>query len=149
MLLGRSRVSEDVDFLVQSVSFEEFIHFHVDMKKKGFYCLNAESAGDVHSYLRESLAVRFARVGTVIPNIIIKFVKNDVDFMTLRNRATVFLGGQRELYISPLEMRIAYKEVMLGSPKDVEDALHLRKIADVFIQDEEIGNYKVMLRERR
>jgi len=46
----------------------------------------------------------------------------------LKNSINVRLGN-KEILISPLELQIAFKEVVLKSPKDIEDARHLRNIA--------------------
>ncbi len=147
ILLGRSRVSEDVDLLVQRLTFDEFKRLHAATRIGNFYCLNAESVEEVYSCIDDYLAVRFAKEGTIIPNIKFKFAKNLVETHALKNRMTIMINEEHELYISPLELQIAFKESVLKSPKDLEDALHHREIARGFIEEEQIERYKVMLHE--
>ncbi len=53
-------------------------------------------------------------------------------------------GGQ-QLKILPLEMQIAFKESVLKSPKDIEDARHIRNISRGHIDERKMNSYKVML----
>lgn len=46
-------------------------------------------------------------------------------------------------------MNIAFKEEYLKSPKDLEDARHLRIVYDNLIDEEEINNIKKMIKELR
>jgi len=74
--------------------------------------------------LNEGLAVRIAKEDTIIPNIELKFIKNEIDKFSLKNCLRVVLND-RQIYISPIEVQIAYK---LGSDKDIEDAVYLWEI---------------------
>ena len=72
------------------------------------------------------MGIRVARKEQFIPNIELKFVKDEVDRIVLRDRVEVSLPGA-DMYISPIEIQIAYK-LFLGSQKDIEDALFLWEI---------------------
>ncbi|WP_461863162.1 hypothetical protein [Thermococcus sp.] len=72
------------------------------------------------------MAVRVARGGEIIPNAKIKFSKDSIHAEALRNRLRV-LFNDKTLYISPIELQIAYK-LYLGSDKDYEDALFLYEL---------------------
>jgi len=80
----------------------------------------------------------------LIPNIELKFEKNKFDKIALEKTLTVKLP-QRQLYISHLELQIAFKEVVLKSPKDIEDARHIRDVAEGYLDDKLIQKYKEML----
>ena len=146
ILLGRARVSEDIDVIIPKISFSAFKSLIEDLKKNKFYCLNAEKEQDIFEYLTEDLAIRFAKQGTVIPNIEIKWIKNKFDTLALKKTITVTLH-KGKLIISHLELQIAFKEAVLKSPKDREDARHLRKIGDGHLDDALIEQYKEQLHE--
>ncbi len=126
ILFGRNRMSEDVDFLIEPISFEKFQRFWSEMEKK-HECLNTSNSYEAYNdYLGNHHAVRMARKGSFIPNIEIKFVKNDLDRYSLEHRKHVKLI-EKSLYISPIELQIPYK-LFLGSEKDIEDARFLFKL---------------------
>ncbi|MCX6666239.1 MAG: hypothetical protein NT038_09340 [Euryarchaeota archaeon] len=146
ILLGRARVSEDIDVIIPKINFLTFQSLTLDLKKNKFYCLNAEKEQDIFEYLTEDLAIRFAKQGTVIPNIELKWVKNKFDTLALKKTITVALHKEK-LIITHLELQIAFKEAVLKSPKDKEDANHLRIITKEYIDDTLIQQYKEQLHE--
>ncbi len=73
--------------------------------------------GELYSMLQDGLAVRIAVKETVIPNIELKFVKSDLDGISLREHMVV-ITGKDCINISPLELQIPFK-LYLGSDKDV------------------------------
>ena len=126
ILFGRNRMSEDVDFLIEPISFEKFQRFWSEMEIR-HECLNTSNSYEAYNdYLGNHHAVRMARKGSFIPNIEIKFVKNDLDRYSLEHRKHVKLI-EKSLYISPIELQIPYK-LFLGSEKDIEDARFLFKL---------------------
>ncbi|HIH31225.1 TPA: hypothetical protein HA235_00810 [Candidatus Woesearchaeota archaeon] len=145
ILLGRSRASEDVDILIPKIGFNIFQEIYADLKKAGFYCINAEDDLEVYNYIKEKLAVRFAKNNSVIPNIELKCTKNKIDDLTLSRTLKVMLSDNKEIIISNLEMQIAFKEKILKSPKDLEDARHIRIVAQGHLDKELIKRYEVML----
>ncbi len=145
ILLGRARSSEDIDIIIPKTGFPEFTLLFRELYRKGFYCLNDDDEKDAYGYARDGIAVRFARKGDVIPNIELKFSKNRIDEISLRDTLKVRLGKE-ELVISGLEMQVAFKENVLKSPKDMEDAMHIRNVAGNNIKKELIERYSVMLR---
>ena len=126
ILFGRSRISEDVDILIEHISFENFLKFWSEINKN-YECLNTGNSYEAYNdYLENHHAIRIAKKGSFIPNIELKFVKNDLDRYSLENRRHIKLAD-RSLYISPLELQIPYK-LFLGSEKDIEDARFLFKL---------------------
>ena len=76
----------DKDLMVEKLAplvSEEWSHFRLvlrELKKRGFWCLNAEKPLEIFSYLKDGLAVRFAEEGKSIPNFEVKFVKKNEIF---------------------------------------------------------------------
>ncbi|KCZ71640.1 hypothetical protein ANME2D_02375 [Candidatus Methanoperedens nitroreducens] len=126
ILFGRSRISEDVDILIEHISFEKFLKFWSEIEQS-YECLNTSNSYEAYNdYLENHYAIRIAKKGSFIPNIELKFVKNDLDRYSLEHRRHVKLAD-RSLYLSPLELQIPYK-LFLGSEKDIEDARFLFKL---------------------
>ena len=144
ILLGRSRASEDVDVIIPRITFSDFKRLYKNLKENDFYCLNAEDEEIVYSYLEENLAIRFAKLDTIIPNIELKWIKNDFDKIALKKTIDVTIRD-KIICISHLELQIAFKEVILKSPKDLEDALHLRSVAKEYLDFSLIQEYKEKL----
>jgi hypothetical protein len=144
ILLGRARASEDIDILIPTIDFSTFKRLYSDLKKNNFYCLNAEQESEVFDYLKDDLAIRLAKNSTIIPNIEMKWAKNMVDQLALENSITVKIKNV-QLTISHLELQIAFKEIVLKSPKDLEDANHIREVAKEYLDDNVIRKYKAML----
>jgi len=144
ILLGRARASEDIDIIIPKIDFPTFQSLFKKLIQNDFYCLNAEKNTDIFEYLTENIPIRFAKRGTIIPNIELKCAKNKFDKLALEKTITVELPDAK-ICISHLELQIAFKEVVLKSPKDLEDARHLRKIAEGYIDEKLIQQYKEQL----
>ena len=126
ILFGRSRGTEDVDILIPPFEKEDFIKLHDALCESGFEFLNAEDASGLHDMLNKKMGIRIARKEQFIPNIELKFLKDEVDRLVLRDRLEVSLPDAN-FFISPIGIQIAYK-LYLGSQKDIEDALYLWEI---------------------
>jgi hypothetical protein len=146
ILLGRSRASEDIDVIIPKIDFTKFQLMYRDFVKNSFICLNATDDKSVFSYLEEGVAVRFAKKDKIIPNIKFKCVENNFEKTAIDESITVKLPGE-ELKISPLELQIAFKQEVLKSPKDLEDARHLEKIAESYLDNKMIEKYREILHE--
>ena len=126
ILFGRSRMSEDVDIFIENISFEKFLKFWSGIEQI-YERLNTSNSYEAYNdYLKNHQAIRIANKGSFIPNIELKFVKNDLDRYSLEYRKHVKLAD-KSLYLSPLELQIPYK-LFLGSEKDIEDARFLFKL---------------------
>jgi len=82
--------------------------------------------------LEDGFSIRFAKTNTIIPNMELKFAKTKIEKMALKDNVKVHIN-KNILIISNLELQIAFKEKVLKSPKDLEDAIHLRNIANINI----------------
>ncbi len=145
ILLGRARVSEDVDVIIQQIDFPTFQALYKELKKDNFYCINAEEDASLYEYLLDNLAIRFAKKDTMIPNVELRWVKHRFDTLALENGINVKLS-KGTLKISHLEFQIAFKEVVLKSPKDIDDANHIKEVAKEYVDTKLIRKYKEMLR---
>ena len=126
ILFGRSRGTEDVDFVIEKIPKEEFMKFCRDAQTSGFEFINPEDCSGLYEMLKEKMSIRMARKGEIIPNAEIKFPKDFFHQEALKKRISVLLNDKR-IYISPIELQIAYK-LYLGSDKDVEDAYYLHEL---------------------
>jgi len=145
ILFGRARGTEDIDVIIERMDKEKFGRLYDELKKNGFYCLIADSLGDAYGQLTEKLAVRFAKKGSFIPNIEMKFPKNPLDIRALEENLTVIMPFGR-LIISEIEQQIAFKRYALKSEKDIEDAEHLEMIFKDHIDKEKLSRYRKAVR---
>ncbi len=143
ILFGRSRVSEDIDMLVPRLTDSTFTTVH-DALTDTFRCLNSTDRDELYSMLEDGHAIRYARQEEVIPNIEMKFGTTKVDEKALEQRLRVTID-HHTLYVSPIALQIAYKEERLRTPKDQEDALHLREVFKENIDEDDIEQWKEVL----
>jgi len=144
ILLGRARASEDVDIIIPERSIEEFRKLNKAIIERGFYCLNTDTIEDIYGYLEDNLAVRYAKKGTAIPNIELKFARKQISKIALKDSIIVDINNIN-MNISCLELQIAFKEKVLMSEKDLEDAKHIRAVAKGHLDTDKIKIYERML----
>lgn len=137
ILFGRARGTEDIDTIINAMDKTVFRVFYQRLLRAGYYCLNPEDEAGLYEMLETGLRVRIAKKDTIIPNIELLFVKDDFDRYALAKRLEVVLGDEH-LFISPLELQIAYK-LYLGSDKDIEDAVYLW---DIFKEELELDRLR-------
>ena len=126
ILFGLDRMCDDVDILIQNTAFERFLKLWLELEKT-YECLDTQDPIDAYNgYLRYHHAIRIAKKGSPVPNFHIKFVKNEIERLSLKYRRSVNLDN-RILFISPIEIQIPYK-LFQGSEKDVDDARFLFKL---------------------
>jgi len=148
ILLGRTRVTEDIDIFIKRINKEQFSKLYEELKEKGFWCLNAEKTDEIYSFLEDGLAVRFAKQNNSIPNIEMKFPKDALDEDAFNDSINVVLS-EDTLKISSFERHIAFKRYFLSSDKDIEDALHIEELFKEYIDTEKIKNIKKLIENRK
>jgi hypothetical protein len=134
ILFGRSRSTEDVDLLVPPMRYDKFEELWIRLEENGFECMNTLNVQESFNMLNEH-AIRFFKKGNPTPNIEFKIIKTDLDKYSFENRIKVSIGSEI-LFISSLELQIAYKLFLaadgtdeeLNADKDIEDARHLYQI---------------------
>lgn len=145
ILMGRTRTTEDIDIFIQRLSKEKFCKLYQELLEKGYWSVNVDSAEELYSMLNEdNLGIRIAEKGKVVPNIEIKFIKDKLDELSLKEKIKV-ITEKGELMISDIPLQVAYKKFVLKSQKDLEDARHLQELFG--IQEEKIRKYKLLLKE--
>ncbi len=135
ILLGRSRATEDIDLLIPKMSFLDFERLWEKLNEEHFECLNTSEVKKAYKMLEE-FAIRFSRKGTAIPNMEFKMISNNLHKYSFNKKIKVIIKD-KILYISPLEMQIAYK-LLLGSDKDLEDAKHIYELFKEKLDKEEL-----------
>lgn len=144
IVLGRSRATEDVDLLVPKMNLADFNKLFEDLLSKGFECANTMKVTEAYNMLDDH-AIRFFKKGKPTPNMEFKVIKNDLDRYSFDNRIKASIHNEL-LFISPLEMQIAFKLFLaadgsddeLSSDKDIEDARHIYKLFEEKLNKEEM-----------
>jgi len=140
IFFGRSRGTEDVDVFIDHIDEQTFIRFYNELVKENYYFLNPEDEHDLYEMLTENLGIRAAKKESIIPNIEMKFTKDDIDRFTMENRMEVHVANTNRFFIAPLEVEIPYK-LYLGSEKDIEDAVYLWEIFQKYINKKLIHRF--------
>ncbi|USH00471.1 hypothetical protein K1720_03135 [Thermococcus argininiproducens] len=143
ILFGRSRGTEDIDFVISSLSLEEFRKLYEDFLNSGFEFINSDDPVELFEMLIENQAVRACEVGTIFPNAEIKLPKDRFHLEALKQRIETMINDRR-IFISPIELQIAYK-LYLGSEKDIEDAIFLYELFRDHISHEKLQYWKTQL----
>ncbi|NJD77745.1 MAG: hypothetical protein FIB08_11730 [Candidatus Methanoperedens sp.] len=125
-LFGQDRTNEEVNILIQHITFEKFLKSWLEFEKE-YECLNTADPIDAYNaFLVNHHAIGIARKGSHAPNIKLKFIKNEHERFTLKHRKTVRIDD-KILFISPLEILIL-SDLSQGFEKDIEDAKYLFKL---------------------
>lgn len=146
---GRSRGTEDIDMIVERLPKDKFVMLHSDLTKAGFECLQSEDAGEIYDeYLARNSSVRYVRKGGHVPEMEFKLSRDALDEYQLETRKKLPFTGI-DMYFSSVEMNIAFKEELLKSEKDMDDAKHLRIVYRGRTDEKEIEKIKSMIRKLR
>jgi len=146
---GRSRGTEDVDIIIERIKKDAFINMHSDLLAAGFECIQSEDPEVIYDdYLKDKTSVRYVRKGHFIPEMELKLAKDELDDYQIQTRKKLPLTGL-DLYFSSIEMNIAFKEELLRSEKDMDDAKHLRIIYSDDLDEAEITKIKAKIRRLR
>lgn len=145
---GRTRGTEDIDMIIEKVSLSKFNEIFSDLAGNGFECIQTSSSKEAYEYLTDNCSIRFIRAGKDLPEMEIKLAKDLLDNIQLNTREKYELTGL-DVWFSNVNTGIAFKEELLKSPKDLEDAKHLRVVYAEKINEDEIKAIKQMIRKLR
>ena len=148
ILVGRNRGTDDVVIIIPKISKDQLKLLYKDLLEKGYWCLNSSDLEDMWDLLTSKHSIRFAIEPEVSPNIELKFLKDAYDQIALKNPLIIEINGNEKLRTSFLELQIAFKEEVLKSNKDIEDANHLRLVAEGHLNENLINDYKKQLKNR-
>jgi hypothetical protein len=145
---GRVRGTEDIDMIIEKLDAPGFLALHNALTKAGFKCMQTDDADEIFEYLAENASVRYTFGDSPLPEMELKFAKDELDEYQLRTRTKLPLTGL-DIWFSSINMNIAFKEELLRSDKDIEDAEHLRKVYSELIDGQEIEKIKSLIRKTR
>lgn len=147
---GRTRATEDIDMIIEKIPKKRFIEMHNALDKEGFECMQSSEAEDIFDYLDKGDSVRYTRKENKMfpPEMEVKFAKDELDELQLKERSKIDFTGLN-IWFSSIESNIAFKEELLKSDKDMEDAKHLRIVFNGKFSEEEINNIKHLIRKLR
>lgn len=148
---GRTRGTEDIDMIIERISKENFFKLHKDLIKNGFICMQSDSPKDIYDdYLKSGESIRYVEEneGLFPPEMEVHFAKDILDDEQLKERIKLPLTGLN-IYFSPVEWNIAFKEELLKTEKDMEDAKHLRIIYSSEIDEDKINSIKDRIKKMR
>jgi len=142
---GRSRATEDIDMIIKPVDKETFVKIHDELTSKNFVCVQSSSAGDIFStYLSNFDSVRYFIKGRPLPEMELKFARDELDEYQLKTKTKLKLTGL-DLWFSNVNVNLAFKEHLLRSPKDIEDAQHLRVVYKELVSEDEVRKVKGLI----
>ena len=145
---GRTRGTEDIDMVIERLNFDKFELLFRDLTKNCFVCMQSSSAEEVYDYLKDNTSVRFTWKDKELPEMEVKFAKDILDEYQLKNRVKLELTGL-DIWFSNVNVNIAFKEELLKSSKDLEDARHLRIVYAEQVDEKEIQSVKQLIQRFR
>lgn len=146
---GRTRGTEDIDIIIESIDNKSFKKIHYDLIKNGFTCMQSESDETIYEdYLTQNTSVRYTKQNNPLPEMELKLARDDLDNYQIKTRTKLKLTGL-DIWFSNINVNIAFKEEELKSDKDLEDAEHLRIVYSEIINETEIDSVKNMIKRLR
>lgn len=138
ILMGRSRSTEDIDIIVQSLSQSTADELASRLQSAGYWG-PAMPLDQLYETLADDLPVRIAEDEYTVPNVEIKTPTDDYDRRSLDRTITVELNDAA-FRVGSIELQIAYK-LHMGTERDLEDALHLYRVTDSMLNMEQLEAY--------
>ncbi|MBI2130201.1 hypothetical protein HYU10_00350 [Candidatus Woesearchaeota archaeon] len=146
---GRTRATEDIDIIIEKISKNKFTLLHGDLIKNEFNCMQGDNALKLyHDYLIYNLSIRYTYGDSALPEMELKLAKDELDEHQINNRVKLNITGL-DVWFSSINSNIAFKEELLKSDKDMEDAKHLRIVFADSIDEKEINKIKSMIKRLR
>lgn len=145
---GRTRGTEDIDMIIEKIDLNRFKGLFEDLKNNNFICMQTNQDEEAYDYLKENTNIRFTRENKPLPEMEVKFAKDLLDEMQLNNRTKLPLTDL-DVWFGSINGNVAFKEELLKSNKDLEDAKHLRIVYSELVNEEEINKIKELIRKWR
>jgi hypothetical protein len=146
---GRMRGTEDIDMIIRLISKKNFLRLNDELSKNGFLAMQSDDSYELYSnYLTKGLSVRYTEKDSFVPEMELKFAKDALDEYQLKTKAKLPLTGL-DIWFSSINMNLAFKEELLKSDKDLEDARHLRIVYKELVDEKEIDKIKKMIKRYR
>lgn len=145
---GRTRGTEDIDIIIERLPLPALRQLVEDLDKHSFTCMQSDRSEEVYDYLKNNTPVRFTRKDKPLPEMEVKFAKDLLDLEQLNQRAKLPLTGL-DIWFCDVNMTIAFKEELLKSPKDMEDARHLRIVFRDIVSEDAVRSAKKQINKYR
>lgn len=145
---GRTRGTEDIDVIIQKIGKDTFTKLHNALTKKSFVCVQSDDPEEIYDYLKDKSSVRYTYEDKPLPEIELKMSKDGLDEYQIKTKTKLALTGL-DIWFSSVNMNIAFKEELLKTDKDIEDAKYLRTIYEEKVNEKEINKIKAMIRRYR
>lgn len=146
---GRTRGTEDIDMIIERLNLDKFKELHNDLIKNGFVCMQSDNPQTIYDdYLKESISIRYTYKDQPLPEMELKFAKDELDIYQLKTRQKLPITGL-DIWFSSIDINIAFKEELLKSDKDLSDSRHLRILFKEQIDEKKINNIKSLIRKYR
>lgn len=130
IFFGRSRGTEVVDVFIDHIDEQTFIRFYNELVKENYYFLNPEGEHGLYKMLTENLGIRAADKESIIPNIEMKFTKDDIDRFTMKIGWKFML--QTLIGFLLLHLRLKYR---INYILEVKKTLKMRYISGRFFKN--------------
>ncbi|MFW5705244.1 MAG: hypothetical protein ACOCXG_05375 [Nanoarchaeota archaeon] len=141
---GRTRGTEDIDILLPRLSKEKFVALHKELSNN-FEVIETDDIDEMYERLmKDNSNIRYVKKETIVPNMEVKFAKDELDLISLDERKK-YAFSDCDVFFAPIEATIAFKETLLTSEKDKEDARHLRVTFDELLNEEKINQFKELI----
>ena len=141
---GRTRGTEDIDMIIEKISFDTFFKWHSELIGNNFQCIQSDKPKKLYEdYLKNGISIRYVWKSDSFapPEMEVKFAKDSLDEQQIKERQKLPLTGLN-IYFSSIESNIAFKEEYLGTEKDLEDAKHLRIIYKGKFDEKKVNKIK-------
>ena len=146
---GRTRGTEDIDIIIERLDINAFEKLHNELTKNGFICMQGNNPKNLYEdYLKDNLSIRYTYKNLILPEMELKLAKDELDEYQLKKRVKLPETGL-DVWFSTVDFNIAFKEELLKSDKDMEDAKHLRIVYANEIDENEINRIKEMVKRFR
>ena len=77
---GRTRVTEDIDMIIKPIDKETFDKMNVELIKNKFVCIQSSNSDEIYdSYLSKFYPVRYIEKDKQLPQMELKFAKDELD----------------------------------------------------------------------
>jgi hypothetical protein len=145
---GRIRGTEDIDMIMPAMDEKNYSALHKHLVKEGFSAVQSDDAGELYSYLKDKHSIRYTFKDQPVPEMELKFVKDPLDEYQMKTKVKLPLTGIG-IWFSSVNMNVAFKEELLKSQKDMEDARHLRTVYSEMVDESEVRRIKQMIKRYR
>ena len=145
---GRTRGTEDIDIIVPLMKKDKFQAFVNELLQNNFWCYQSDNQIELYKYISELKNIRFARKDELFPNI--KFISFDDTKLAKKfefEHPQNIKINNFEFKIPPIEFEILYKEIVLGSEKDIADAKQLRTFFKEILKEEKFKEYEPIIKK--